>query len=307
MIRGAVLFALALAMLPAQSPTAAPVRGLSGAAALGGAYNAILNAEFTALPTVLQRTCPPAAPPFCDVLKAVAVWWEIAIDPENRTHDARFVTTADAAIAVAESWTAREPQRAEAWFARGAAYGARAQWRVMRNHHLAAARDGKRIKEALERALALDPSLHDAKFGLGMYQYYAGVAPTPLRMFRWLLFEAGGNRAGALQQIIDARERGAVVRGEADFQLHRVYLWYEGRFRDGLAIVRDLQTRYPHNPLFYQTEAEILDVYFHDTAASVAVLKKVIGLAAAKQINEPTTAARRAQVLLAAIEARAKR
>ena len=43
---------------------------------------------------------------------------------------------------------------------------------------LAAARDGKRIKEALERALALDPDLDDAYFGIGMYRYYADVAPT---------------------------------------------------------------------------------------------------------------------------------
>ena len=47
---------------------------------------------------------------------------------------------------------------AEAWFYLGAAYGARVQWRVLRQEHLAAARDGKRIKEALEQALALDPS-----------------------------------------------------------------------------------------------------------------------------------------------------
>ena len=44
-------------------------------------------------------------------------------------------------------------ERAEAWFYLGAAYGARVQWRVLREQRLAAARDGKRIKESLERAL----------------------------------------------------------------------------------------------------------------------------------------------------------
>ena len=71
------------------------------------------------------------------------------------------------------------PPRAEAWFYLGASYGARAQWRSMRGEQLAAARDGKRIKESLERAVALDPSMHDARFGVGLYQYYADVAPRP--------------------------------------------------------------------------------------------------------------------------------
>jgi hypothetical protein len=41
----------------------------------------------------------------------------------------------------------------------GAAYGTRVQFRVLREQRLSAARDGKRIKESLERALALDPSM----------------------------------------------------------------------------------------------------------------------------------------------------
>ena len=43
---------------------------------------------------------------------------------------------------------------------------------------LGAARDGKRIKDSLERALALDPRLQEAYFGIGLYHYYADVAPT---------------------------------------------------------------------------------------------------------------------------------
>ena len=66
--------------------------------------------------------------------------------------DAAFLATANRAIAEAERWTAAEPERAEAWFYLGAAYGARAQFRVHRVERLAAARDGKRIKQALERA-----------------------------------------------------------------------------------------------------------------------------------------------------------
>ena len=59
----------------------------------------------------------------------------------------------------------REPDRAEAWFYLGAAYGVRVQYHGQRSEYLAAARDGKRIKVSLEKAIALDPGLQDANFG----------------------------------------------------------------------------------------------------------------------------------------------
>ena len=63
------------------------------------------------------------------------------------------------------------------------------------------------------------------------------------------------------------RQLGLLVRGEAQYQIQVLYLWYEHKSKEALAIVRGLQARYPHNPLFRQIEAEILDEYFHDHAA----------------------------------------
>jgi hypothetical protein len=144
----------------------------------------------------------------------------------------------------------------------------RAQFRVYRVERVAAARDGKRIKESLGQALSLDPSMHDAEFGIGMYRYYAGVAPAIFRFLRFLLLLPGGDRAGGLTQLERASTRGVLVRGEAQFQIHVLYLWYENKSKDALALIRGLQDRYPHNPLFRHIESEILDKYFHDHAAS---------------------------------------
>ena len=85
------------------------------------------------------------------------------------------------AIRSTEAWAAREPQNAEAHFYAGAAYAARVQWRVLREERLAAARDGKRIKQALERAIALDPDLDDAYFG---DRALPGTTPTSRRRRR---------------------------------------------------------------------------------------------------------------------------
>ena len=83
------------------------------------------------------------------------------------------------------------------------------------------------FREALERALALDPTLNDAYFGIGLYHYYADVAPAAARMLRWLLFLPGGDRVEGLREMLQARDHGELLSGEADYQLHFVYLWYE--------------------------------------------------------------------------------
>ena len=194
---------------------------------LARVYDAILDARFERVPAMLQQACGPAPREACQLLDAVNAWWRIQLDPLSTTHDAEFESKVEAAIAATRAWTARDPQRAEAWFYLGGAYGARAQWWVLRGRRLAAARDGRRIKEALERALALDPGMADAYFGLGLYQYYADVAPTALKMLRWIMLLPGGDRSAGMEQMFRARDTGRLVRSEVDYQLHVIDVWYE--------------------------------------------------------------------------------
>jgi tetratricopeptide (TPR) repeat protein len=280
-VRGPLLAlaACALCLVPGAGAASAPITGITAADRVAHAYDLILDANFDALKKALPETCPPAPLVACRGLEALSLWWQIQLDPDVRTLDAEFLTATNRAIAEAERWTIAEPQRAEAWFYLGAAYGARAQFRVYRVERLAAARDGKRIKEALEQALALDPSMHDAEFGIGMYRYYAGVAPAIFRFLRFLLLLPGGDREGGLAQLERAGRLGVLVGGEAQFQIHVLYLWYEHRSKEALAIIRDLQRRYPRNPLFRQIEAEILDKYFHDHRASLAASEQLLTLA----------------------------
>ena len=89
------------------------------------------------------------------------------------------------------------------------------------------------------------------------------------------------------------------MRGEAEYQLHLIYLWYEKRSRDALALVRSLQGRFPHNPLFYQLEAEIHDVYFHDAAASLAASTDLLARAHGGTVHERGLAEVRARLNVA--------
>ena len=279
--------------------TAPPQKGITAPDLVARAYDLILNADFEGLTRALPATCPPAPPVACTGLEALSLWWQIHIDPESRRLDAAFLSKVNAAIAEAERMTKAEPDRAEAWFYLGAAYGVRAQFRVYRVERLAAARDGKRIKASLERALALDPGMHDAAFGIGMYRYYAGVAPAFFRFLRFLLLLPGGDREDGLRQLERAATRGQLVRGEAQYQIHILYLWYEKKWREALTIIRDLQGRYPRNPLLRQIEAEILDVYMHDAAASLETSEQLLALSQSGSVNRPDLASTVARLNMA--------
>ena len=284
-----------------------PIRGLTAAPALARVYDAIFDARFDEVSTLVAAACPPAPPEACLVLEAVAVWWQIQLDPFSTVRDALFQSRVDAAITATTAWTLREPERAEAWFYLGGAYGAKAKWRVLRGARLAAARDGKRIKNALERALVLDPGLTDAYFGIGLYHYYADVAPRALKMLRWLLLLPGGDRVEGLAEMLRARDAGQLVRSEADYQLHLIYLWYEKEPERALELIKELRVRHPRNPHFWQAAAEIEDVYLHDLRASLRTWEALLEEAQQGRVAEPTMAEMAARLGMALQLARLSR
>lgn len=255
----AVTVAAAVAVAASAPQPAAHGAGLTGGEQVASSYDAILDARFDEVPLLLADTCPPAPGDVCQLLAVISVWWQIQQDPLNRGRDQAFERQVDAVIDQMERWTTREPERAEAWFYLGGAIGARAQWRVLRGQTVAAARDGKRIKSSLERALMLDPGLQDAYFGIGLYHYYADVAPTFAKMLRWLLLLPGGDRERGLQEMLRARNGGQLLRSEADYQLHQIYRWYEKQTPRAIDLLAALAARYPHNPHFSQQIAEIAD------------------------------------------------
>ncbi len=292
-LRPATLLACATTLWCCQSATV-HAAGLTSAEPLAHAYDLILDARFDEAEQALRQACgasvSPAPAPACQVLQAVSQYWQILFDPEDQSHDAAFLATANAAIVSAEAWAARDPKRAEAWFYVGGAYGARVLLRELRNQLFAAARDGKRIHDSLQQAVTLDPSLQDAYFGLGLYHYYAAIAPTAAKVLRWLLFLPGGDRAGGLKEMAQTQNRGMLLQGEADYQLHLIDLWYEHQPMTALRLVEGLQSRYPHNPLFALRVAVIQSDYFHNAQASLQTYHAVLDAARGGRAAYPALA-----------------
>jgi predicted negative regulator of RcsB-dependent stress response len=284
----------------ASAPWPQPPRyELRGESELVRAYAFILAAQFEEVEAALERACGPAPPEACEVLEAVAVWWRIQLDPENRSLDPAFTDTVERAIRRTQAWTERQPDDAEAWFYLGGAYGARVQWRVLRGERLAAARDGRQIKQALERAIALEPGFDDAYFGLGLYKYYAAVAPVAARIVRFLLLLPGGNREEGLEEMLRARDRGRLLQGEADYQLHVIYLWYERDVPQALKLLEHLQERHPGNPLFRMQIAHVREVYQHDIMGSLDTWRRLLAAAEQQRVNRAAIAAVQARLGIA--------
>ena len=100
--------------------------------------------------------------------------------------------------------------------------------------------------------------------------------------------------------MVRARTHGRLLQGEADYQLHVVYLWYEHQTGRALELLRDLQQRHPANPLFLTQIAEIQDVYQHDVMASLDSWRALLAQARADRVNAAGMAEVRARLGIAA-------
>jgi tetratricopeptide (TPR) repeat protein len=284
---------------------APPARAaLTGGAKLAAVYHAILSAQFDRADAEMKQACPPAPPEACHVLGLMSLWWRIQLDPTNRIHDRQLNDRTDASIKAADAWTKREPKNAEAWFYLASSYGPLVQWQVLRGERLSAARNGNRVRKALEQALKLDPSLADAQFGIGIYRYYADVAPAPAKLLRWLLLMPGGDRVKGLRAIEATSRSGELMRDEAAFQLYQIDIWYERKPNEAIALLRSLDERYPTNPLFLQRIAETYDDYLHDARASVAAWQTLIDRARHDRVYDASRIAALAEKKRSAIVAR---
>ena len=248
------------------------------------AYELILDARFDEAERQLKHSCPPAPSPACDVIGAVVDYWRLLLDPEDRSRDSALLTRIEAAIASTEAWVEREPNRAEAWFYLGGAYGTRVLLKGHRGQYLSAARDGKRIHDALQQSIKLDPSMGDAYFGLGLYHYYAAIAPRAARVLSAMLLLPGGDRAGGLKEMERTRSKGLLLRGEADYQLHLIYLWYERQPMTALELVQGLRARFPHNPVFYLRLASAQSEYIGNHSAALRTYRTLLDAARDRRV-----------------------
>ena len=101
------------------------------------------------------------------------------------------------------------------------------------------------------------------------------------------MFLPGGDRAGGLKEMEQTRSKGILLRGEADYQLHLIYLWYEKQATTALRLIDGLHTRYPANPVFFLRLAEIQTIYIRNHQAALQIYRSMLDAARAGRIAAP--------------------
>ena len=114
-----------------------------------------------------------------------------------------------------------------------------------------------------------------------------------------LMFLPGGDRAGGLRVCSISRSRGLLLRGEADYQLHLIYLWYERQHATALRLADGLRSRYPHNPIFYLRLADVQGNYMRNHDAALSTSRSMLDGARAGALASPQLSETHARLGLA--------
>jgi tetratricopeptide (TPR) repeat protein len=155
----------------------------------------------------------------------------------------------DAAQAAAEALLKTDP--ASGHYYLGATKGFRARGLAARKRFAAALPSAVSAVKHLKTALALDPSLEDARLGLGMYHYFAERMPAGAKPVAYLLIGEGGDRKKGLEELWRVANSTGAARMEARSVLSMILAKddeadYEGSER----LLVELATRYPRNPIY---------------------------------------------------------
>jgi len=226
----------------------------------------LMDGDFDAATEIfrqIQESDPES--PLGYLLEADADWWKIyltegnLIDPDvfealseaTTPYDPDFERLDELAIRKAEMRIRARQDEARSYLYEGLAYGLRAQLEALRDHALATARAGKKLRNLSLAALKLDPSLEDAWFGVGLYNYFEDTLPAYVKLLRFLILLPGGDRVVGLRQMQQAMEKGQLVTSEAKFHLAKNYSRsFDRQYARSLELLRQMQQAYPHNPLW---------------------------------------------------------
>lgn len=213
--------------------------------------------------------------PLCRYLELLARAWAIEQSGNGADQDAEFHRRVDELLAGSDQRLRADPQDGRARLLRGAAHGLHSRLHLFRWERRAAAREAARMREDLLEVPESEPLRAEARFGLGLYDYYADVLPRLFKLVRFLMGLPGGDREHGLLALETAGQEALLHRTEAQAQLFDIYVYYEGRDDDALREARELRQRYPGNPLWGLRLAEHLRARLGLYAESAALAGEI--------------------------------
>jgi tetratricopeptide (TPR) repeat protein len=170
--------------------------------------------------------------------------------PPPAAEAARFEQHISRALALAEQDLRAQPNSTDAHFRLGSVVGVRASYgATVEGRVLASFRSARRAYDAHETVLRLDPSRKDAGLVVGTYRYIVSALSAPIRLMAYIAGFGGGREQG-LRMIEEAAAYPSATQVDARFAL---VLFYnrERRYDEAMAVLSDLQRRFPRNRLLW--------------------------------------------------------
>jgi hypothetical protein len=196
----------------------------------------------------LQRRHPDS--PAGDFYISVAYYQRYLLeDPPSAGTFSQFEQASGHALEKAVKLMPEQP--AISHYYQGAALGFQARVFVAQRRYAEAIPKARKGVFHLREALKLNPSLIDAKLGMGLYDYFLSRVPPAAKPFAYLMVGMWGDRAKGLALLKEVSEKGGAARREAQSVLAAIDASQkEQRWDEALSLFRDLVVRYPHNPRY---------------------------------------------------------
>ncbi len=158
---------------------------------------------------------------------------------------------------LADARLKKDPRDIEALNFLAAIAGLKASFEeAVERRHFAALRDGSEAVDRHREVLKLDPTYVDAELTIGLYDYVVGSLPPPVRLLAGIAGARGSKKRG-LAALEHVAKEGRWSRDEAKSVLILLYT-REKRYKDVLALARELSAKYPRNYLYRLEAADAL-------------------------------------------------
>ncbi len=235
--------------------------------------------DFYAMQAVYKQRFPRR--PEAEFIKTLALWMQILTDIYNPKYDGVFADKLDTLIERMDVYDEDDPLYPVARFYIDAATGFKAIMHVSRQQWFSAALEGRKAIGSVEKALVMPRPYIDARFGTGLYLYFADIIPGLYPILKPLfLFYPNGDKKRGLADLKNASENGIFSKVVSGFMYAQILLTREKRYKDAYVVMKDLYARYPQNPVFigllariatrrglYREALRLLDIYSARVAA----------------------------------------
>ena len=215
---------------------------------------------------------------------AMVEWWTIVINPDDESHDQKFLHSIQNVIDVCDKRLDKNENDVAALFFKGGAVGFRGRLHATRGDWVKAANDGRTAMPIVDKAYEIAPKDYDVLLGMGIYNYYAAIIPDQYPVVKPLMiFFPKGDKMKGIEQLREASAKASYANYEAALFLVQLYQNYEKQAASALPFAEQLHKRFPDNPVFQKylgrcyaslgqweninrTFSEILDrVHAHET------------------------------------------